>query len=67
MSRTPDARWRHDLKNQLGIVLGFAELLLQDLDEKHPLRADIEEILKAGERAMGLVESVEEQSPDDAS
>ena len=61
MSRTPDARWRHDLKNQLGIVLGFAELLLQDLDEKSPLRADIEEILKAGERAMALVESVEEQ------
>jgi signal transduction histidine kinase len=62
--RTPDARWRHDLKNQLGIVLGFAELLLQDLDEKHPLRADIEEILKAGERAMALVEAVEDSDSD---
>jgi hypothetical protein len=62
--RTPDARWRHDLKNQLGIVLGFSELLLQDLDEKHPLRADIEEILKAGERAMALVEAVEAQDSD---
>jgi signal transduction histidine kinase len=67
MSRTPDARWRHDLKNQLGIVLGFAELMLQDLDEKHPLRADIEEILKAGERAMALVESVEENDSGEAS
>ena len=48
-------RWRHDLKNQLGIVLGFSELILQDLDKNHPLRADLEEILGAGQQAMRLV------------
>lgn len=56
---TPDARWRHDLKNQLGIVLGFSELLIEDLDAANPMRADLEEILKAGRRAMVLVDSLE--------
>ena len=60
-NRTADARWRHDLKNQLGIVLGFAELLLQDLDEQAPMRADVEEIFKAGERAMALLDQLETQ------
>ena len=55
----PDARWRHDLKNQLGIELGYSELLLQDLDPSHPLRADIEEILKAAQHAMVLVGQIE--------
>jgi hypothetical protein len=27
----PD-RWKHDLKNQLGIVLGFSALMLEELD-----------------------------------
>lgn len=58
---TPDARWRHDLKNQLGIVLGFSELLLEDLDKESPIRADLEEILKAGRRAMALVDGFEER------
>ena len=56
---TPDSRWRHDLKNQLGVVLGFSELLLADLDKSSPLRADLEEILKAGRRAMALVNALE--------
>ena len=52
---SPNERWRHDLKNQLGIVLGYAELILADMDHNHPLRADLEEIRKVGEQAMALV------------
>ncbi len=51
----PNARWRHDLKNQLGIVLGYSELILEDMEQTHPLRADLEEIRKAGQQAMALV------------
>jgi hypothetical protein len=51
----PSPRWRHDLKNQLGIVLGYSELILQDLDQNHPLRADLEEILRAAQQAMELI------------
>jgi hypothetical protein len=55
----PTAKWRHDLKNQLGIVLGYSELILQDLDRVHPMRADLEEILKAARQAMVLIGQIE--------
>ena len=48
-------RWRHDMKNQLGIVLGFSDLLLQELDPNDPRRADIQEIHTAASRAMDLL------------
>ena len=53
--KSPTSRWRHDLKNQLGIVLGYSELILQDLDKDHPLRGDLEEIFRAGQQAMELI------------
>lgn len=65
MSERPGARWRHDLKNQLGIVLGFAEIVLQDLDEATTMHADVEEILKAARRAMELVERFDEPATED--
>jgi signal transduction histidine kinase len=49
------ARWRHDLKNQLGIVLGFSELLLNELDPASAQRADIGEIHVAAQRALELL------------
>jgi len=55
----PTTRWRHDLKNQLGIVLGYSELALEDLDTAHPLRADLEEIQKAALQAMALVDQLD--------
>jgi len=48
-------RWRHDMKNQLGIILGFSELLLGDLAPEDPQRADVQEIFTAGQRAMALL------------
>ena len=63
MSEKPSgARWRHDLKNQIGIVLGFSELLLQETNEGHPLRGDLEEIAKAARRAMALVDELEKST-----
>jgi signal transduction histidine kinase len=53
--KSPSERWRHDLKNQLGIVLGYSDLMLADMDDADPLRADLEEIRKAGQQAMALV------------
>jgi hypothetical protein len=58
----PD-RWRHDLKNQLGIILGFSELLLQDLDPADQRYADIAEIRAAAMRSMAIVESRDAQDP----
>jgi hypothetical protein len=48
-------RWRHNLKNQLGIVLGFSELLLGELEEASRFRPDVAEIQKAASRALELI------------
>jgi signal transduction histidine kinase len=59
---TPGSRWQHDLKNQLGIVLGYSDLILEDLDTSHPLREDLEEIQRAAQHAMALVTELDETS-----
>jgi signal transduction histidine kinase len=50
-------RWRHELKNQIGIVLGFSELLLLDMQRDDPRRGDVEEIISAAGRALELVKA----------
>lgn len=44
----------HDFNNLLGVIIGYGELLQTDLPEKHPQKASVEEILKAGHRAAAL-------------
>jgi two-component system, cell cycle sensor histidine kinase and response regulator CckA len=44
----------HDFNNMLTAVLGNANLLLDEIDAGSPHRADIEEIIKAAERAAAL-------------
>jgi PAS domain S-box-containing protein len=44
----------HDFNNLLTAILGYCELVLDDSDCSEPLRADITEIQKAGNRAAGL-------------
>jgi len=42
----------HDFNNMLGVILGFAELLVKDAEEDD--RKKIEQIIRAGRRAAGL-------------
>lgn len=51
-----DERARHDFKNQLSIIRGFAELLLADAAEGDTRRRDIEEIYKAAVSALALLD-----------
>jgi len=44
----------HDLNNILSVVLSYTGLLLSDLKPDDPMRADIDEIRKAGMRAADL-------------
>jgi two-component system cell cycle sensor histidine kinase/response regulator CckA len=44
----------HDFNNILTAIIGNAELILMDLGKEHPLREEIKEIKKAGERAASL-------------
>jgi signal transduction histidine kinase len=48
-------RWLHDVRNQLSIILGFSEILLQELDSQDSKRADLQEIHVAAERAMAAL------------
>jgi signal transduction histidine kinase len=44
----------HDFNNLLTVINGYAELLLTGLPEGNPLRGELEEIQKAGQRGAAL-------------
>ena len=43
------------MKNMLGIVIGYANLLLDDTPAGDAKRSDIDQIRKAAESALGLL------------
>lgn len=45
----------HEFKNHLSVIVGFCDLLLRELGEDDPKRADVLEILKAGQAAIALL------------
>ncbi len=53
---TDGDKQRHDFKNQLGIILGFSEILLAEAAAGDPRREDLEEIHKAAAAALDLLE-----------
>ncbi len=44
----------HDFNNLLGIIIGYGEIMDEELDPDHPLRESVEEVLKAGRQAASL-------------
>ncbi|NTV35226.1 MAG: response regulator, partial [Deltaproteobacteria bacterium] len=48
----------HDLNNVLGVVVGYSELLLYDLDKSSSARSKAVEILKGGQRAAAIVQDL---------
>lgn len=44
----------HDFNNILAVIIGYADLLLGSLPAGESMRGDVEEILRAGERGVGL-------------
>ncbi|HEX9205593.1 MAG TPA: ATP-binding protein, partial [Candidatus Deferrimicrobiaceae bacterium] len=44
----------HDFNNLLSVITGYSEILLFRLDGRNPIRREVEEIHKAGERAASL-------------
>lgn len=51
-----DSKFVHDMKNMLGIILGYSNLLLDEIPADDPKRPDVEEIRKAGERALAILD-----------
>ena len=44
----------HDFNNMLGVIIGHADMIMEDIDPDHPFYTDIEEIIKAGNRSVDL-------------
>ena len=51
----------HAFKNHLSVIIGFCDLLLRDLPEGDPKRADILEMRKAGRSAIALLPQLSER------
>jgi hypothetical protein len=49
-------RFVHDMKNQLGIILGYATMLIDEMAGDDPRRADMQEIRKAADEALALLD-----------
>ena len=48
----------HDLNNVLGIVVGYAELLLNEVDKSNPIRSRLLNIMSGGEKAAAIVQDL---------
>ena len=48
----------HDFNNILGVIEGYASLILKGMATDDPIRPDIEEILKAERRAVALTKQL---------
>jgi signal transduction histidine kinase len=44
----------HELNNQLTVIIGFSELLLESTPENDPRRADVIEIRNAARAALSI-------------
>ena len=48
----------HDFNNMLTAILGYSELMLEEAPEDSPFRDEINEVLRAGQRARELVRQI---------
>lgn len=48
----------HDFNNALAIIMGYGELVVQDLGPRHAMQKYLEEILHAAKRAAGLTQQL---------
>ena len=48
----------HDLNNVLGVIAGYSELLLYDVDTSSPLRPGLENILSGSRKAAAIVQDL---------
>ncbi|HEV7613935.1 MAG TPA: AAA family ATPase [Steroidobacteraceae bacterium] len=48
----------HDFNNLLGSILGYGELVQDELDERHAVRRHIDQVMQAGARGKTLVDRI---------
>ncbi len=53
----------HDLNNQLTIIQGYSDLLLESIPESDPRHPDLMEVVNAAKRAIELVPVIRKEIP----
>jgi PAS domain S-box-containing protein len=48
----------HDLNSELGIMVGYSELIVNDVDESSPMQRHLKAIMDAGYRAAAIVQDL---------
>jgi PAS domain S-box-containing protein len=48
----------HDYNNALSVIMGFAELAMDEVDPQHPIHTDLTEILKAAHNASDITKQL---------
>ncbi len=48
----------HDFNNILGAIIGYTELMLEDVGSEEPIASELTQVLQAGERAKNLVRQI---------
>ena len=48
----------HDFNNLLSVILSYSAFIIEDLSPADPMRADLEEVRRAGERAVELTQQL---------
>ncbi len=48
----------HDLNNVLGIVVGYSEMLMDEIGESSPLRDNVTKIMAGGQRSAAIVQDL---------
>lgn len=48
----------HDFRNLLAVIVNYSELIDQELDDPEAIRADVQEIKSAAERAIAMTDKL---------
>jgi signal transduction histidine kinase len=48
----------HDLRNLLAVIVNYSELIGEELNDPEAIKADIQEVRAAAERAIALTEKL---------
>ena len=56
-----DRKFVHDMKNLIGIIIGYSHLILEEMPPDDPKRSDLAEIRNAGESAIVLLTDLDDR------
>ena len=53
----------HDFRNLLAVIVNYSELIGEELNDPEAIRADIQEIKAAAEKAIAMTDKLPRKSP----